>query len=544
MTRYCKCFDHACRYNLCARTLRVSDLELLDEATGERIFSVYCEHGTGFAKGNVREKDIVFTDSQGRESGDNQTAAEHPPSLAPLFDGSTNFTGCNDEDKLCMGLRYLTDFVKECIAAKERRMFGCPLFIRTIQELADTAGSSIRPAETQLAEGAWAAFSNALRVALTLFSKGGLFDATPFTSWLKNNPNVTCKVGGYDFYRGISKDVLFALKEQCREIAVKCHPDYEDEIEMLFCGVADGMDGLPHFLPFAEEKTSPTVRDPEPEYAATQQRVEDFSSTEMAVLLDFFEKGGYVLDGMKLTDNVFNQLTEDAVGVRVKELYAAEGLSKGKSLRRYVAEHRDMAFKLFMGLFEYYEERILDEDEQTWDKNPDDPTLGGNRTRKAYERCRQILLSALGAHIPKRRTLVAKPSSSRITNDDIMAEIRGLRGQLSDVSSNVDVGVSRINRLHDRFDNRDERGTYGKNLGDDEKRRAFELWQDGQTKVTPSKNVISYEDVYNAPLYRRKINALGISSADDFRKAVEAYMKTQKNRAKATDGKKGRQGES
>ena len=304
------------------------------------------------------------------------------------------------------------------------------------------------------------------------------------------------------------------------------------------------MDGLPHFLPLAEEKTSPTVRDPEPEYAATQQRVEDFSSTEMAVLLDFFEKGGYVLDGTKLTDNVFNQLTEDSVGVRVKELYAAEGLSKGKSLRRYVAEHRDMAFKLFMGLFEYYEERILDEDEQTWDKNPDDPTLGGNRTRKAYERCRQILLSALGAHIPKRRTLVAKPSSSRITNDDLMAEIRGLRGQLSDVSGNVDVGVSRINRLHDRFDNRDERGTYGKNLGDDEKRRAFELWQDGQTKVTPSKNVISYEDVYNAPLYRRKINALGISSADDFRKAVEAYMKTQKNRAKATDGKKGRQEES
>ena len=104
--------------------------------------------------------------------------------------------------------------------------------------------------------------------------------------------------------------------------------------------------------------------------------------------------------------------------------------------------------------------------------------------------------------------------------------------------------MSRINRLHDRFDNRDERGTYGKNLGDDEKRRAFELWQDGQTKVTPSKNVISYEDVYNAPLYRRKINALGISSADDFRKAVEAYMKTQKNRAKAADGKKGRQEES
>ena len=40
MTRYCKCFDHACRYNLCAKTLRVSDLELLDEATGERLFSV------------------------------------------------------------------------------------------------------------------------------------------------------------------------------------------------------------------------------------------------------------------------------------------------------------------------------------------------------------------------------------------------------------------------------------------------------------------------------------------------------------------------
>ena len=544
MTRYCKCFDYACRYNLCAKTLRVSDLEMLDEATGERIFSVYCEHGTGFAKGNVREKDIVFTDSQGREAGDNQTATERPPSLAPLFDGSTGFARCNDEDKLLMGLRYLTDFVKECIAAKERRMFGCPLFIRTIQEIADTSGSSIRPAETQLAENAWASFSNALRVALMLFSKDGLFDAKPFISWLKDNQSVTCAVGRLDFYRGISGDVLNALKDKCRETAIKRHPDYEEEIEMLFCGVADGMDGLPYFLPLTEAGTKPTVKDAEQEYTATQQNTEDFSSTEMSVLLDFFEKGGYVLDGMKLTDNAFNQLTEDSVGVRVKDLYAAEGLSKGKSLRRYVAEHRAMAFKLFMGLFEYYEERILDEDEQTWDKDPNDPTLGGNRTRKAYERCRQILLSALGAHIPKQRNIVVKPSTGRITNEDLMAEIRGLRGQLSDVSDNVDAGVVRINRLHDRFDNHVERGTYGKNLGEDEKRRAYELWQDGNTKVTASKNVVSYDDVYAAPLYKRKINALGIYSARDFQKAVEAYMKTQKNREKATDGKKDRQEES
>ena len=270
MTRYCKCFDYACRYNLCAKTLRVSDLEMLDEATGERIFSVYCEHGTGFAKGNVREKDIVFTDSQGRETGGNRTATERPPSLAPLFDGSTGFARCNDEDKLLMGLRYLTDFVKECIAAKERRMFGCPLFIRTVQEIADTSGSSIRPAETQLAENAWASFSNALRVALMLFSKDGLFDAKPFISWLKDNTSVTCAVGRLDFYRGISGDVLNALKEKCRETAIKRHPDYEEEIEMLFCGVADGMDGLPYFLPLAETGAKPTVKDPEQEYTATQ----------------------------------------------------------------------------------------------------------------------------------------------------------------------------------------------------------------------------------------------------------------------------------
>ena len=82
---------------------------------------------------------------------------------------------------------------------------------------------------------------------------------------------------------------------------------------------------------------------------------------EWGIIFDFLIKSGYVFD---FSNASFDAFTEESIGIRVKAKYESEGLSKGKSLRRFILEDASEreAIKLLKDLLEYYELRIKDSD--------------------------------------------------------------------------------------------------------------------------------------------------------------------------------------
>ena len=164
----------------------------------------------------------------------------------------TAFLSLDDGDgKLRMGLAAMSEFVRACVAGKDARLFGCPLFMRTVYEVAQAKGKSIKPAEAEDAEGLWTGFRDKLRLALSVLKRHGLEGTAQFAQWLGGCGGITGKVGGYTFYRGIRHDVLDGLLSHCRSIAVRNHAECEETIEMLYCGIFDGIEAMPAFLPLS-----------------------------------------------------------------------------------------------------------------------------------------------------------------------------------------------------------------------------------------------------------------------------------------------------
>ena len=177
----------------------------------------------------------------------------------------TAFLSLDDGDvKLRMGLAALSEFVRACVAGKDARLFGCPLFMRTVYEVAQAKGKSIKPAETEDAEGLWTGFRDKLRLALSVLKRYGLEGTAHFAQWLGTCGGITGKVGGYTFYRGIRHDVLDGLLAHCRSIAVRNHAECGETIEMLYCGIFDGIEAMPAFLPLsaAAPRTGPAAAPP------------------------------------------------------------------------------------------------------------------------------------------------------------------------------------------------------------------------------------------------------------------------------------------
>lgn len=94
------------------------------------------------------------------------------------------------------------------------------------------------------------------------------------------------------------------------------------------------------------------------------------SVVERGLFTSLFNRGGYVLN---FYDADFDAFTLRSVGVAVKSHYSDEGLSKGKSLNRFLEETDDeTATKLLIDLFEYYEAHYDREIEEPIDEWTDD----------------------------------------------------------------------------------------------------------------------------------------------------------------------------
>lgn len=86
------------------------------------------------------------------------------------------------------------------------------------------------------------------------------------------------------------------------------------------------------------------------------------NTTDLSSFLELFNRGGSVLD---FSDRTFNDFTGKVIGVPVKTKYAAEGLSKGKSLSKFCyEENEEKVKKLLSELLKYYELHVLDTDKK------------------------------------------------------------------------------------------------------------------------------------------------------------------------------------
>jgi hypothetical protein len=106
------------------------------------------------------------------------------------------------------------------------------------------------------------------------------------------------------------------------------------------------------------------------------------SAVERGLFASLFNRGGYVLN---FYDADFDAFTLRSVGVAVKSHYSDEGLSKGKSLNRFLEEIDDeKATKLLIDLFEYYEAH--------YDKEIEEPAngWGDDSYRRLYSKCLPI----------------------------------------------------------------------------------------------------------------------------------------------------------
>ena len=122
-----------------------------------------------------------------------------------------------------------------------------------------------------------------------------------------------------------------------------------------------------------------------------------------------------------------------------------------------------------------------------------------------------------------------KPNSKEDAMLSILSEANETIGEVlrraKELGEGQEIVLARLNRVHERMDTFQTKRKFAKNLGNEERRIAFELWKRCRYKVAASKNVTSKEDVYNAPLCRRRLNALGINSAEEFENAIDAYRK-------------------
>ena len=362
------------------------------------------------------EDTILLPGGQAANSAKAAAEAVVPSVFARLYDEMCFSHLGNDDSKLRMGLSALAEYVRECISKKETRLFGCPMFIRTVYEIDQTKVASIRIAESEEAEGLWTDFKGKLVLALGVLQKRGLVGTAALKSWLQDCGDITGQAGSYRSYRRIRHEALDGLLSQCRDMAACNHADCEEAVQMLFCGIFDGIEAMPAFLPM---------------------------SVHAAV------HGG--------------EVAERAVS------------SPSRSERNGHSSGED-----------------------------------------------------------------ALPRS-------LLAEIAKTRESADRAAEMAELSAIRANTVIARQEAHNERGTYGKTIGDEERQKAVDIWETGLKAVrranAASKNVPSFEDVFNMPLYRARLELLGIDTVDKFRNAVQTHRKNEKNRKARTDGKNPCQGD-
>lgn len=239
----------------CNRLIPAQEQSDPDEDTGESLYFAACsEQGETFCNLHADE---LLDDDVSRNGADNATSV--PDSIGRLYGQMAFVNLSNDDNKLRMGLAALSEYVMDCISPGEVRMFGCPLFMRTVCEIDKTKVASIRLTESEEAEGLWTDFKNKMDLALDILSKRGLAGAETMKEWLHDCGEITGQAGSYHSYRRIRHEALDGLLEYCRDMAILNHANCKEAIQLIYAGIFDEIESMPAFFPTSHVGRTETV---------------------------------------------------------------------------------------------------------------------------------------------------------------------------------------------------------------------------------------------------------------------------------------------
>jgi hypothetical protein len=86
--------------------------------------------------------------------------------------------------------------------------------------------------------------------------------------------------------------------------------------------------------------------------------------------------------------------------------------------------------------------------------------------------------------------------------------------------------ITGINAIHNRLNHKSSGRLGSTKIGQDERRKAYEIWEEAKRKLKSPKTRVRYKDAFESPLFHRRLSMIGITSPQGLQKAVEAYKKT------------------
>ena len=196
--------------------------------------------------------------------------------LRALYKDGAMFLIAGAEDRITIGLEHLAAFIESAIKCGELRIFGHPLVIRVLTDLAKLGGENVRPTESKRAENAWREFCNKVTALLILSSKrpelSGAAIETRAKLRLCFQSQITERGRERDFYGSISPTVLRSLVDSFRWMAIQSHPRHRDVLELMYCGIFNNEWEVFDFLPVGEEDPKGAFEEDDPADDAKPER--------------------------------------------------------------------------------------------------------------------------------------------------------------------------------------------------------------------------------------------------------------------------------
>lgn len=131
--------------------------------------------------------------------------------------------------------------------------------------------------------------------------------------------------------------------------------------------------------------------------------------------------------------------------------------------------------------------------------------------------------------------LVALQSASAENASETHAIRVAVDGMREESAAADEAVITGINAIHNRLNHKSSGRLGSTKIGQDERRKAYEIWEEAKRKLKPTSRRLSFTESFNSPMFNKRLLLLGISSPNDFKKAIETERRrTSRNANKGT----------
>jgi len=122
--------------------------------------------------------------------------------------------------------------------------------------------------------------------------------------------------------------------------------------------------------------------------------------------------------------------------------------------------------------------------------------------------------------------LVALQSASAENASETHAIRVAVDGMREESAAADEAVITGINAIHNRLNHKSSGRLGSTKIGQDERRKAYEIWEEAKQKLKSPISKVRYADAYESPLFRQRLEMIGITSPQALQRAVEAYKKS------------------